>query len=67
MSVRKILAPLLGGPNDGPTLSAEIAVSGGLEAHLEVRFVCPDPVDAVFAGTARHAMRHTHLPPLKMH
>ena len=47
MSVRKVLAPLLGGPNDGPTLSAAIAVSEGLEAHLEVCFVRPDPKDGV--------------------
>ena len=46
MSVRKVLAPLLGGPNDGATLSAAIAVSEGLEAHLEVCFVRPDPEKA---------------------
>ena len=47
MSVRKVLAPLVGGPNDGATLAAAIAVSQGLGAHLEVCFVRPDPEEAV--------------------
>jgi len=47
MSVRKVLAPLLGGPNDQSTLSAAIAVCESLEAHLEVCFVRPDPGEAV--------------------
>ncbi len=45
--MRKVLAPLVGSPNDGATLSAAVAVREGLEAHLEVCFVRPDPEEAV--------------------
>lgn len=45
--MRTVLAPLFGGPNDGPTLSAAIAVSEILDAHLEACFVRPDPEDVV--------------------
>lgn len=43
MSVKTVLAPLVGGPNDEATLTAAIKVGKGLGAHLEACFVRPDP------------------------
>ena len=47
MSIRKVLAPLVGGPNDWATLLATITISMDFKAHLEDCFVRPNPENAV--------------------
>lgn len=43
MSINTIVAPMTGGPTDGPALDAALAMAGPTNAHIQAIFLHPDP------------------------